>query len=67
MLGFADYALEILAFLTLNHGKDPRYNFADCIVDSFSQFPELVEQGLSTIAVVEQLQDFLQDYNFADL
>ena len=67
MLGFEDYTVELLVLLTLNCGTDARYNFADCIVESLSQIPELDKQRLKTIPIIEKLQDFLQDYNFADL
>ncbi|MBI4782564.1 MAG: FkbM family methyltransferase [Oscillatoriophycideae cyanobacterium NC_groundwater_1537_Pr4_S-0.65um_50_18] len=38
VLEFADYAFELLEYLTLNYGSDPAYNFADVIVESFMPF-----------------------------
>jgi len=31
ILDYPDYALELLWFLTENYGKNPDYQFADCI------------------------------------
>lgn len=59
-MNFIDYALEILEYLTLNYGSDPAYNFADSIVDALSQFPDLVQQGLETLQVVQNIQGYLQ-------
>ncbi len=39
---FSDYALELLEYLTVNYGKDPNYNFANNIIESLAQLPNLV-------------------------
>jgi FkbM family methyltransferase len=63
IMNFGDYALELLEYLTLNYGKDERYNFADNIVESLGQFPNLVEQGLSSLAVVANIRDYITESN----
>ena len=40
-----------------------RYNFADNIVESLGQFPNLVEQGLSSLAVVASIRDYITEGN----
>ena len=56
-LNFHDYALEVLEYLTLHHGDDPRYNGADSIVQTLAQVPQLREQGLGSLAIVANLRD----------
>lgn len=59
ILNFPDYALEILEYLTLQYGsKDSNYNFADNIIEGLAQFPDLVAQGLNSLAVVVKIQDY---------
>jgi FkbM family methyltransferase len=59
ILGFSDYALEILVYLTINYGDDPTYNFANNIADGLAQFPGLLKHGLAKLPVMEQLQPYL--------
>lgn len=63
IMNFGDYALELLEYLTLNYGKDERYNCANNIVESLGQFPDLVEQGLSSLAVVANIRDYVTEGN----
>lgn len=58
IMNFPDYTLEILEYLTLNYGADPNYNFADSIIESLSQFPDLVNQGLDSLPVITNLRDY---------
>jgi FkbM family methyltransferase len=58
VMNFSDYALEILEYLTLNHGSQPEYNFADAIIETLAGFPELVEDHLGTLAVVASIRDW---------
>jgi FkbM family methyltransferase len=58
-LQFPDYAMELLEYLTLNYGSDPQFNFAPIIMNAFSEIPELVEQGLETLPIIKNLQDYL--------
>jgi FkbM family methyltransferase len=58
IMNFPDYALEILEYLTLQYGEDPNYNFADSIIESLAQFPDLVNQGLKSLPVVAKLQNY---------
>jgi FkbM family methyltransferase len=60
-LGFADYALEVLTHLTLNHGNEVIYNCADAITGGLAQFQPLLEKGLSNLPVVEKIQTYLSD------
>ncbi|MTJ51066.1 FkbM family methyltransferase [Dolichospermum sp. UHCC 0259] len=59
VLGFPDYALELLEYLTVNYGDNPQYNFAKTIMKSLSQFPKLVEQGLDSLAVVNNIRPYV--------
>jgi hypothetical protein len=45
----------------LNFGKDPKYNLSKVIIEGLSQFPELVNQGLSSLPIVSRIQEFLVD------
>jgi FkbM family methyltransferase len=56
VLDFTDYTLELLEYLTINHGEDPNYNFAQPIINSLSQVPELVERGLDSLPVVANIR-----------
>jgi FkbM family methyltransferase len=58
LMDFSDFALEALVYLTINHGQEPTYNFADDIIESLAQFPFLDEKGLATLPVIEQLKHF---------
>lgn len=59
VLGFPDYALELLAHLTVKYGENPEYNFAQSIIESLSNFPKLVESGLDSLPVVAEIRPFL--------
>lgn len=59
ILNFPDYALELLEYLTLKFGKNPKYNCANNIVEGLSQFPELVKQGLDSLPVITRIRDYL--------
>jgi hypothetical protein len=58
ILGYYDYAIELLDYLTHHYGQDPRYNFAREIIATLEQFPELVERGLENLPIVANLQAF---------
>jgi len=60
VMNFSDYALELLVHLTLSYGSDPKYNFADNILQSLAQFPELVKQGLESLPVVTKLRNYFK-------
>ena len=59
ILNFPDYTLELLEYLTLNFGTDSQYNFANVIVESLSQFPELVQQNLDSLAIIQSIRDYI--------
>ncbi|WP_414572787.1 FkbM family methyltransferase [Nostoc sp. CCY 9925] len=59
VLGFPDYALELLEYLTVEYGVNAEYNFAHTIIESLSNFPELVKLGLDSLAVVANIRPFL--------
>jgi FkbM family methyltransferase len=61
ILNFPDYTLELLEYLTLNFGNDSQYNFANIIIESLSQFPELVQQGLDSLAVTNNIREFIDN------
>lgn len=59
ILNFSDYALELLEYLTVRYGDDPKYNLANPIFQSLSQVPELVKQGLESLPVIAKIRDRL--------
>ncbi|MFM2063087.1 MAG: hypothetical protein RLZZ507_2757 [Cyanobacteriota bacterium] len=59
VLGFLDYALELLEYLTVHYGNNPEYNFAETIMKSLSEFPELVEKGLDSLPIVVKIKPYL--------
>lgn len=63
VMNFPDYALELLEYLTLHYGKNKKYNFANNIIESLAQFPELVQQGLSSLPVVAKIRDYVIGYD----
>lgn len=62
IMDFPDYTLELLEYLTLEYGNDPHYNFANNIIESLSQFPELVQRGLGSLPVVAKIRDYVTGY-----
>mgnify|MGYP005839681235 CR=1 FL=1 len=58
ILDFPDYALELLEYLTLNYGNDTNYNFADNIIESLTQFPELVQRGLDSLPIISRIRGY---------
>jgi FkbM family methyltransferase len=63
IMNFPDYALEILEYLTLQYGEDSNYNFADSIIESLSQFPNLVSHGLDSLPIVVNLRDYATPFS----
>lgn len=59
VMKFPDYALEILEYLTLNYSSDPKYNFANNIIDSLNEIPELRKQGLESLPIVARLREYI--------
>jgi len=59
VMEFSDYTLELLQYLTLQHSSDPLYNFADNIVDTLAQIPQLVESGLSCLPAIVSVRDYI--------
>jgi FkbM family methyltransferase len=59
VMKFPDYALEILEYLTLNHGRDSKYNFANNIIESLGEIPELTKQGLESLPIVARLREYI--------
>ena len=62
IMDFPDYALELLEYLTLQYGNDQKYNFANNIIESLAQFPELVQQGLASLPIVASIRDYIDGY-----
>jgi len=58
ILGFPDYSLEVLEYLTLQYGANPKYNCADSIIECLTNFPDLVERGLSSLPIVQSVRQF---------
>ncbi|NER99123.1 MAG: FkbM family methyltransferase [Symploca sp. SIO1B1] len=62
IMNFTDYALELLEYLTLKYGKDPKYNFSNNIIEGLAQVPELLQQGLASLPIVTRIKDYISDY-----
>ncbi|MFN5767205.1 MAG: FkbM family methyltransferase [Pseudanabaena sp.] len=58
ILNFPDYGLEVLEYLTLQYGTNPKYNCADSIIECLTNFPDLVERGLSSLPIVQSVRQF---------
>lgn len=58
ILGFTDYALELLIFLTSNYGANPRHNYANAIVHSLQQITELRDQNIENLPILQSIQNF---------
>jgi FkbM family methyltransferase len=61
VMGFYDYALELLVYLTVNYGKNEQYNFADDIVDCLTQLSSSPERNSHFAAIINQIRDYLSD------
>lgn len=59
ILGFTDYALELLIYLTSNYGMNPQYNFANAIAHSLQQIPELRDQDIANLPVLQSIKKFM--------
>ncbi|UZQ53051.1 FkbM family methyltransferase [Trichothermofontia sichuanensis B231] len=60
VMQFPDYALEILEYITLNYGRDnPRYNFANVIVQVLAQAAKPTGRSLESLPIVASLRDFI--------
>lgn len=59
ILDFPDYALELLEYLTINYGENPEYNFAETIMISLSKIPQVFENGLDSLSVVNNILPYL--------
>ncbi len=59
VMNFHDYALELLEYLTIHYGTDENYNFANNIIESLAQFPELMQHGLGNLPVVAKIRNYL--------
>ncbi|MEM9541011.1 MAG: FkbM family methyltransferase [Cyanobacteria bacterium P01_E01_bin.42] len=58
MLGFMDYALEVLLFLTQNYASDPAYNTANVILESLIDLPHLAKRGITQLAAIRSIIDY---------
>lgn len=59
ILGFTDYALEVLVYLTITYGDDPTYNFANNIAESLATIPALAQQNLGDLEVIQKILPYL--------
>jgi FkbM family methyltransferase len=63
ILNFTDYAAELLEYLTLRYGSDPKYNCADQIIELLTQIPGQVEEGLlGSWPVVVRIRDYISPF-----
>ena len=60
VMHFADYALEILEYLTIHYSDDPDYNFADIILSSLKQFPQIAE-NLQEFPIFHSLRQYSRE------
>lgn len=63
ILNFPDYALELLEYLTLNYGEDEKFNFADNIIESLAEIPELAEIDLASLPIIANILDYTSIFN----
>ncbi|WP_017745153.1 FkbM family methyltransferase [Scytonema hofmannii] len=65
VLSFPDYALELLVHLTLHYGKDEKYNFADCIIESLAYVTGLTKQSekLASLPIIKKKYAYSSSYN----
>jgi FkbM family methyltransferase len=61
LVNFPDYSLELLEYITLEYGSNPNYNLANNIVEILAQFPNLVQQGLNSLPIIQRIRDLLTD------
>jgi FkbM family methyltransferase len=66
ILDFPDYALEILKYLTVEYGDTPAYNVANSIVEGLAQFPDLVQNDLSSLPIVQAIYRHLTSVNILE-
>ncbi|RUT08238.1 hypothetical protein DSM106972_014060 [Dulcicalothrix desertica PCC 7102] len=59
IMHFPDYALELLTYVTINYGHDPKYNFASSIIESLSEIPDLVQAEIETLPAVSKLKSYI--------
>nr|WP_290227590.1 FkbM family methyltransferase [Trichocoleus desertorum] len=65
VMNFPDYALEILEYLTVNYGSNKQYNFAEVIIESLSQIPqllalpEIVEKGFESLPIIAKMRNYI--------
>lgn len=62
-LNFIDYSMELLVYLTLNYGTSEDYNFADTIIDSLGQVPELADRDVEELPGVAEILPYTTLYN----
>lgn len=55
LLMFYDYALELLAYLTLKYGENSQYNFTDIIIKTVQEHPNTVNLELESIPLMAEL------------
>jgi FkbM family methyltransferase len=55
ILHFADYATEILEYLTFQHPQKANYNFSSVIIDSFSRLGREYERDFSDLPVIQRI------------
>ena len=59
VLDYPDFSLELLGHLTVTFGQNPQWNFANEILTILSQFPELVEQDLHSLPILQKVSSYL--------
>ncbi|MBW4599567.1 MAG: FkbM family methyltransferase [Calothrix sp. FI2-JRJ7] len=59
IMHFPDYALELLTYLTLNYGNDAKYNFANSIVKSLSEIPNIGTDGIESLPAINKLKNYI--------
>ncbi|WP_413173389.1 FkbM family methyltransferase [Anabaena azotica] len=59
VLGFTDYTVELLEYLTVNYGENPQYNFAQTIIETLSKVLELDKSALDSLPLVAKMRPYL--------
>jgi FkbM family methyltransferase len=58
ILYFPDYSLELMKYITLNFGSQPQYNLANSIIESLAEFPNLIEEGLNNLSIIQDVRNY---------
>jgi FkbM family methyltransferase len=59
VMGFIDYAVDILKYLTIEYSEVPEFNFADVIINGLAGVQQLDNTALKDLEIVRDIRDYL--------